>query len=49
MEEWKLTKIGSLCKRVCSGGTPKIPIYLQDTSLAFVLGFVVYIKAALAL
>lgn len=23
MEEWKLTKIGSLCKRVCSGGTPK--------------------------
>jgi len=23
MEEWKLTKIGSVCKRVCSGGTPK--------------------------
>ena len=23
MEEWKLTRIGSLCKRVCSGGTPK--------------------------
>ncbi len=23
MEEWKLTKIGSICKRVCSGGTPK--------------------------
>lgn len=23
MEEWKLTKIGCLCKRVCSGGTPK--------------------------
>ena len=23
MEEWKLTKIGSLCMRVCSGGTPK--------------------------
>ena len=23
MEEWKLTKIGSLCKKVCSGGTPK--------------------------
>lgn len=28
---------------------PIIPIYLRDTSLAFVLGFVVYIKAALAL
>ena len=26
MEEWKLTKIGSLCKRVCSGGTPKSTI-----------------------
>lgn len=23
MKEWYLTKIGSLCKRVCSGGTPK--------------------------
>ncbi len=23
MEEWKLTKIGSICKKVCSGGTPK--------------------------
>ncbi len=23
MEEWKLIKIGNLCKRVCSGGTPK--------------------------
>ena len=23
MEEWKLTKIGTICKRVCSGGTPK--------------------------
>ena len=23
MEEWKLTKIGSVCKMVCSGGTPK--------------------------
>ena len=23
MEEWKLTKIGSICKRICSGGTPK--------------------------
>ena len=26
MEEWKLTKIGSICKRVCSGGTPKSTI-----------------------
>ena len=26
MEEWKLTKIGSLCERVCSGGTPKSTI-----------------------
>lgn len=26
MEEWKLTKIGSLCKRVCSGGTRKSTI-----------------------
>ena len=26
MEEWKLTNIGSLCKRVCSGGTPKSTI-----------------------
>lgn len=23
MEEWKLTKIGSICKKMCSGGTPK--------------------------
>ena len=23
MEEWKLTKIGSICRRICSGGTPK--------------------------
>ena len=23
MEEWLLTKIGSICKKVCSGGTPK--------------------------
>lgn len=23
MEEWRLTKIGSICKKVCSGGTPK--------------------------
>ena len=23
MEEWKEYKIGDLCKRVCSGGTPK--------------------------
>lgn len=23
MEEWYLTKIESICKRVCSGGTPK--------------------------
>lgn len=23
MEEWKLTKISSICKKVCSGGTPK--------------------------
>ena len=23
MEEWKLTKLGSICKRICSGGTPK--------------------------
>ena len=26
MEEWKKTKIGSLCRRVCSGGTPKSTI-----------------------
>ena len=26
MEEWKLTKIGSICKKVCSGGTPKSTI-----------------------
>ena len=26
MEEWKLTKIGSICKRICSGGTPKSTI-----------------------
>ena len=26
MEEWKLTRLGSLCKRVCSGGTPKSTI-----------------------
>ena len=23
MEEWKLTKIGKICRKVCSGGTPK--------------------------
>ncbi len=23
MEEWKLTKVSSICRRICSGGTPK--------------------------